>query len=116
MANEHEIVSLFDSMGESNQSWEYMQAMSLRARKAETELRRLKKDTALRVKKAQRLEQDAYDSALCSNTIDFDAQLQMAEQFLSFQAEPAEKPKQTSQEHKADVMLKALSGFMGIRQ
>lgn len=113
---EHEIVSLFDSMGESNQSWEYMEAMSLRARKAETELRRLKKDTALRVKKAQRLEQDAYDSALCSNTIDFNTQLQMAEQFLNYQAEPAEKPAQAVNEQKADVMLKALSNFMGIRQ
>lgn len=113
---EHEIVSLFDSMSDSNQSWEYIQAMSQRARKAETELRRLRLQTKRRVEKAKEIELDAYDSALCG-TVSFEDEMRNAEAFLKFKAAPTEdKPNLNEHEKKADLMMTALSGFLGIKQ
>lgn len=112
---ESEIINLYDSIESSSQDWEYMQAMSKRARQAEAELRRLKLRTARRVKKSQQLQQDAYDSALYMNTVSFEDQMRQAEQFLQYQAEPAEKPALREHEKKADTMLNALSGYMGFK-
>lgn len=111
---ESEIVAMYDSIEASSQNWEYVQAMSDRARQAERDLKRLKNQTRRRLNYKKQQELDAYDSALFSNTVDFDAQMQQAEQFLKFQAEPApaaDKPKNVA---KAETMMTALGSFLGI--
>lgn len=113
---ENEIVAMYDSITESSQNFEYLQAMSDRARQAERELKRLKNQTRERLNRKKQQDLDAYDSALFSNTLDFDEQMHQAEQFLKFKAEATpdaatEKPKNVA---KAETMMKALGGFLGI--
>lgn len=111
---ETEIVALYDSMYSSNQDYEYIQAMSKRARAAERELARLKKQTARRVQKTQQITLDQYDSSLYSNTLNFDQQLEAAKAFLSVPFAEKEKNK-TPPEKDAEQMLNKFGGFLGIR-
>ncbi|MCH2003644.1 MULTISPECIES: hypothetical protein [Acinetobacter] len=111
---ETEIVALYDSMHSSNQDYEYMQAMSKRARAAERELERLKKQTARRVQKTQQITLDQYDSSLYSNTLNFDQQFEEARSFLSIPIAESEKNK-TQPEKQADQMMSKFGGFLGIR-
>lgn len=109
-----EIVALYDSMHSSNQDHEYLQAMSKRARAAERELARLKKQTARRVQKTQQITLDQYDSSLYSNTLNFDQELEAAKAFLTVPFAETEKNK-TPPEKDAERMLSTFGGFLGIR-
>ncbi len=109
-----EIVALYDSMYASNQDYEYIQAMSKRAREAERELNKLKRQTARRVQKTQQITLDQYDNSLYSNTLNFDQQFEEARTFLSISIAESEKNK-TQPEKQADQMMSKFGGFLGIR-
>lgn len=111
---ESELVTLYDSIHASNQDYEHLQAMSKRARAAERELERLKKQTARRVQKTQQITLDQYDSSLYSNTLNFDQQFEEARSFLSIPIAESEKNK-TQPEKQADQMMSKFGGFLGIR-
>lgn len=111
-----QIVELYDSMSASNQSHDYLAAMSKRARAAEMELARFKAQTDRRVQKAKQIELDQYDSALYSHTLNFDEQLQQAQAFFDIPVNHGkEQPKKTDHEKKADEMLVKLGSFFGVR-
>lgn len=111
---EAELVTLYDSIHTSNQDYEYLQAMSKRARAAERELARLKKQRARRVQKTQQITLDQYDSSLYSNTLNFDQELEAAKAFLTVPFAQTEKNK-TPPEKAAEQMLSKFGGFLGIR-
>jgi hypothetical protein len=111
---EAEIITLYDSIHSSNQDYEYLQAMSKRAREAERELNRLKRQTARRVQKTQQITLDQYDNSLYSNTLNFDQQFEEARSFLSIPIAESEKNK-TQPEKQADQMMSKFGGFLGIR-
>lgn len=115
---ENEIVAMYDSISEASQNYEYMQAMSARAKNAERELKRFKNQTRERVKRRQQQELDAYDSALCSRTMDFELECKKAEEFLKFKAAEI-APKKTEEDQnviKANKMMVTLGKFLGVSQ
>lgn len=109
---EYEIVALYDSMNDSAQNADYLQAMSDRARKAEKELQRLKAQQRRRIEKSNQMLIDEYDSSLCANRLSFDEQVDQANQFLLMNVhEP--KAEKSTHENKAASMAKSLAGFFG---
>ncbi len=111
---ESEIVALYDSMHTSNQDYEYIQAMSKRARAAERDLERLRRQTARRVQKTKQITLDQYDNSLYSNTLNFDQEFEAARAFLTVPFAETEKNK-TPPEKDAEQMLSKFGGFLGIR-
>lgn len=111
---EGQIVELYDSIVYSNQDYDHLQAMSKRARAAERELARFKAQTARRVQKNKQLEADEYDSALYTNTVPFQEQLQQAKDFFNIPVKQDESPQKQSEQHATKVLDK-LSSFLGVR-
>ncbi|MGK7251014.1 hypothetical protein ACSNOU_18340 [Acinetobacter oleivorans] len=111
---ESEIVALYDNIYSSNQDYEYIQAMTKRAREAERELKRFQQKTARRVQKAKQISLDEYDNALYSNILNFDEQFQAAQSFLNLHISESDKTK-PEPERQLDQMMSSLGGFLGIR-
>ena len=109
---EYEIISLYDSMEESNQNAEYLHAMSQRARAAEKQLEILKSKQRRRIEKSNQILIDEYDSALCANRMSFDEQVAEANRFLTLKLDEPKK-EQTSHEKQAQKMSERLTGFFG---
>lgn len=110
---ESQIVAMYDSINETNQAYDYLQAQSERTRQLEVELRRIKSRDARRVQKEKQLSEDHFDSLICSETNNFAAVCDEANSFLGYQA-PAVEDKQADKKAKeAERYVNAITKIGG---
>ena len=113
---EAQIVSMYDSINETSQAYDYLRAQQDKNRKLESELRRMRMRNARRVQKSKQLDEDHFDSLICTDTINFDEACAEAKNFLNFRAPASENKSQNAKEAKAERYVNALGKIGGFGQ
>lgn len=110
---EGQIVAMYDSIAETSQVYDYLQAQSDKNRKLEADLRRMRgRDERRRIRQKQ-LEENHFDSMIASDTTDFDQVCMDANKFLGFRTEVLEDSKQSKVERKAEKYVSAIGKIGG---